>query len=221
MTPDPSGTGSFTVEVNGRKENVSLDKNKVFRLVLTPEALQNIKFSNIKGDVAVTSSYTASITNFSEDTNKLVRIKRTYSVVNPALSDSNRWQLQGSDPLQQFVFRQSQLVKITLEPEFAENAPDGYYEITDILPSGLRFASADDRYNLGCYLSETGGQKVVFGFYYNKNSKDGFGQRSISYYARAVTPGQFTADYTYIRHTQADFSGFAEKALVEIKKDDK
>lgn len=221
MTPDPSGTGSFTVEVNGRKENVSLDKNKVFRLVLTPEALQNIKFSNIKGDVAVTSSYTASITNFSEDTNKLVRIKRTYSVVNPALSDSNRWQLQGSDPLQQFVFRQSQLVKITLEPEFAENAPDGYYEITDILPSGLRFTSADDRYNLGCYLSETGGQKVVFGFYYNKNSKDGFGQRSISYYARAVTPGQFTADYTYIRHTQADFSGFAEKALVEIKKDDK
>ncbi|HOJ09209.1 MAG TPA: alpha-2-macroglobulin family protein [Clostridiales bacterium] len=200
MTPDTAQNGSFTVDVNGRKENITLDKNRVFRLVLTPEALQNIKFSNVVGDIAVTSSYTAPVKDFAKDANSQVKIKRSYSL----------------DGIVQSSFNQSELVKITLEPEFLETAPDGYYEITDILPAGLRYVSATGHFDQKWYPVERNGQKIVFGFYYNKNSK--YRERSITYYARAVTPGRFTADHAFIKHSMSDISGFADKVQVEIKK---
>jgi len=207
MAPDTSQKGSFAVEVDGKKQNVSLDKNKVFKLVLTPEALQNIKFSNITGDIAVTSSYVGSVKDFIEDTNKLVKINRSYSV----------------DGIPQSSFSQSKLVKITLKPEFSETAPDGYYEITDILPAGLRYVSATNQFDQKWYPGERDGQKVVFGFYYDKVNYDKdsrYRERSITYYARAVTLGQFTADYTFIKHSLSDVSGFADKAQVKIIKGD-
>lgn len=204
IAPDTNQKGSFTVEVNGRKENVSLEKNKIYKLVLTPEALQSIKFTNITGDISVTSSYTGPVTDFAEDANKLVTIKRSYSIDDIATSD----------------FKQSSLVKITLKPEFAENAPDGYYEITDILPAGLRYVSIGNWFDRKWYPGERSGQKLVFGFYYNKSAydkDDDIENKSITYYARAVTAGQFTSDHAFIKHSRSDISGFAEKVKVNIK----
>jgi hypothetical protein len=204
IAPDTNQKGSFTVEVNGRKENVSLEKNDIYKLVLTPEALQSIKFTNITGDISVTSSYTGPVTDFAEDANKLVTIKRSYSIDDIATSD----------------FKQSSLVKITLKPEFAENAPDGYYEITDILPAGLRYVSIGNWFDRKWYPGERSGQKLVFGFYYNKSAydkDDDIENKSITYYARAVTAGQFTSDHAFIKHSRSDISGFAEKVKVNIK----
>jgi uncharacterized protein YfaS (alpha-2-macroglobulin family) len=134
----------------------------------------------------------------------LVTIKRSYSIDDIATSD----------------FKQSSLVKITLKPEFAENAPDGYYEITDILPAGLRYVSIGNWFDRKWYPGERSGQKLVFGFYYNKSAydkDDDIENKSITYYARAVTAGQFTSDHAFIKHSRSDISGFAEKVKVNIK----
>ncbi|MGE4282793.1 MAG: Ig-like domain-containing protein [Clostridia bacterium] len=203
MIPDAKQKGSFTIEADGQTKNVSLDKNEILKLVLTPEALKNIKFSNINGDIAVTSSFIGPVKDLVEDTNKLVKIKRSYSV----------------DGKTSQSFNQSELIKIALEPEFTETAPDGYYEITDILPAGLRYVSSVNQFDRKWYPGERNGQKVTFGFFYDKNNKSP--DKAITYYARAVTPGGFTADYTFIKHSKSDVSGFAEKMQVVIKKGDK
>ncbi|WHH57135.1 Ig-like domain-containing alpha-2-macroglobulin family protein [Petroclostridium sp. X23] len=200
ISPDTVQKGSFTVEVNGDKKHVTLDKNEIFKLVLTPQALQNIKFSDIMGDIAVSSSFIGPVKDLVEDENKLVTVKRTYNV------DGKSGQR----------FKQSDLLQIVLAFEFAETAPDGYYEITDILPAGLRYVSAVNLFDQRWHPNERDGQKIRFGFYYDKNSTHPL--KSITYYARSVTPGLFTADYTFAKHSDSDVFGFAEKVQVEISK---
>jgi hypothetical protein len=103
-------------------------------------------------------------------------------------------------------------VKLTVN--FDESAPDGYYEVTDILPAGFRYIQPVYGQN---YPYEVTGQKVIFGYYYNKNTrfkKD----RIISYYAKVVTPGSYTADSAAIRHADMDIADFSEKIQVIINK---
>ncbi len=200
ITPDTKQNGSFTVDINGRRQDVILEKNEIFKLILTHEALKKIKFTNIQGDIAVTASYTGPVKDYIEDINSMVTLKRSYSI----------------DGITKSSFSQSDVVKITLYPEFSENAPDGYYEITDILPSGMRYVSTANYFDERWYPLERSGQKVVFGFYYNKNIKHLL--RSITYYARAVTPGWFTADYAFVKHSESDASGFADRVQIEITK---
>ncbi|NMB96889.1 MAG: hypothetical protein GYA02_09825, partial [Clostridiaceae bacterium] len=200
VTPDTKQNSSFTLDINGEQQDVVLEKNEIFKLILTHEDLQNIKFTNIEGDITFTASYTGSVKDYIEDINSMVALKRSYSI----------------DGTTKSSFNQSDLVKITLHPEFSENAPDGYYEVTDILPAGMRYVSIANYVDQRWYPLERSGQKVVLGFYYSKNIRHL--SRSITYYARAVTPGQFTADYAFIKHSESDASGFADRVQVEIIK---
>jgi len=197
--PEINMTGKFSYELDGEKKDVTLNKFERFQLVLTPEKLEKIKFYNVEGDIAVTSRFISPMKDLLPDSNKLIELSRAYSV-NSSITTN---------------FRQSDLVKITLSPKFSENAPDGYYEITDVLPSCLRYVSSRPTEDNSWYPDTVDGQKVTFGFYYNKKyHKD----RKIVYYARAVTPGEFTADNALMKHYLSDVAAFAEKTQVRIHK---
>lgn len=205
IVPEAKGKSSFVVEINGKKENIQLEKNKVHKLYITPDGMQNLRFSDVVGNISVTSSYIGGITDFSEDANKLVSVKRDYSIDGVSRND----------------FKQSSLIKVTLTPEFAENAPDGFYEVTDILPAGMRYVSTGNWFDRRWYPGEVSGQKLVFGYYYNKEAyeKNTLEEnKKIVYYVRGVTPGEFTADYSLIKHSRSDFLGFAERVKVNISK---
>lgn len=194
---------SFSYELDGAKKQIKLQKGGFFRLWVTPEKLASIKFSSMQGKVTAAASYIAPVSEIRPAEGNIVSLKRVYGSSKDAATVS---------------FNRSDLVKITITPVFSETAPDGYYEITDILPAGLRYIRPE--YNSGhvndrWYPGEVTGQRVVFGYYYNKKSSIG---RSIIYYAAAVNPGVYTADNAAIRHTDNDISGFTGKLGITVSK---
>lgn len=197
---------SFSYELDGVKKQVELKNGGWYRLVLTPEKLGSIKFSDVKGRIQVASSYVAPVNETRAAAGNLVSIERTYTATG------------GAAPAD--TFRKSDTIRITITPSFNTAAPDGYYEITDILPAGFRYVnsnyvgSTDSR---TWYPDEVTGQKVVFGYYYNKNSRNG-NMRSITYYAVAVSPGLYTADNAAIRHTDGKITGFTGQKRIRITK---
>jgi len=188
----------FAYELDGSRKQIDLKNGSCYRLILTPEKLSSIKFSDVKGKIVVSSSYVAPVSEVMASGDTLVSLSRAYSI------DKNVTN----------IFNRSDTVRITLTPVFSENAPDGYYEITDILPSGLRYVY-NVRDTKRAYPDEVTGQKVVFGFYYSKKDYKG---ESIVYYARAASPGSFTADNAAIRHSDSNIAAFTGKTKVTINK---
>jgi len=197
---DTELVNSFTYELDGVKKHVVLEKGSCFRLVLTPEKLNSITFSNISGNIIAARSYTAPVSETMRTPGDIVSVSRSYRTAG------------NESPVT--AFKRSDTIRIELKLNLSENAPDGYYEITDILPAGFRYiqpAYNDIRAN---YPFEVTGQKVVFGYYYSRYNKNQYD--SIIYYAKAVSPGSFTADSAAVRHTDSDIAGFSDKAHITI-----
>ncbi len=188
---------SFSYELNGVKKQVELQKGGTFRLDLTPELLASLKFSNIQGKVQVAASYVAPVSQIRNTDGSQVSILRSYALGNKTTTDFNR----------------SDKVRVTITPVFGATAPDGYYQITDILPAGFRFIHSDFHNDNISWPDEVTGQKVVFGYYYVKGKP----VKTIVYEAMAVTEGSFTADNAAIRHTDNAISGFTKKDQVTIR----
>ncbi|NLK86926.1 MAG: hypothetical protein GX279_05480 [Clostridiaceae bacterium] len=203
---DASLVNSFTYELDGVKRHVELQRGSSFRLTLTPEKLAAVKFSNITGKIQAASSYTVPISEHMKNNSDIVGISRIYEHRNIPGSATD--------------FQRSETVKVTLTLDIDENAPDGYYEVTDILPAGLKYVSAvyvdrsSDIYRW--YPNEVIGQKVVFGYYYDKTKRNR--TNKIEYYAKAVTPGSYTADSAAVRHTDKDIAGFSDKMKITVSK---
>ncbi|HEX2944835.1 MAG TPA: Ig-like domain-containing protein [Clostridia bacterium] len=195
---------SFNYELDGAVKQVELKNGGCYRLVVTPEKLGNIKFSNVKGKIQVAASYVAPVSEIRGTEGNPVSLERAYTAVNGAGSGD--------------TFKKSDTIKVTITPGFGSAAPDGYYEITDVLPAGFRYVRSDfveEADGHTWYPDEVTGQKVVFGYYYDKN---GYKRGSITYYAVAVTPGEFTADNAAISHTDSKVIGFTEREQIRITK---
>lgn len=195
--PSVSADSSFSYELDGVRKDIRLSKAGQFKLILTPSKLGAIRFYNINGKITLASASTGPVKDLLLKGGSSVGLGRSYSVKGTTTS-----------------FKRSDLVKITLKPIFTNAAVDGYYEITDILPAGLRYVSGRYNDNTGWYPDEVSGQKVVFGFSYNKLKVS----QDITYYARAVTPGTFTADYALIKYSTSDVAGYADRMEVTVEK---
>ena len=202
---EASLVSSFTYELDGVKKRIELEKGGYFRIVLTPDKLAAIKFSNITGNILTARSCTAPVSKALRTPGDIVSIDRSYGIggLKDDLTD----------------FKRSDTVRVTLALKFSENAPDGYYEITDILPAGFRYIDARHE-NAGMsglwyYPHEVTGQKVVFGYYYSKEHTSEI--RALTYYAKAVSPGTYTADSAALRHTDKDIAGFSDAANISIR----
>jgi hypothetical protein len=186
--------GSFTYLLNGKTVKVTLDKTDVYNITLKAKDINNIKFTNVSGDVGVSVVFTGPAGNFMKKDSKLIDLQRYYM-----------W--SGN------TLRQSDYISINLDPDFSQNAPDGWYEVTDIMPAGFRFVSALDDYSDNWYFNCQEGQKVTFTYHYEK----GKAYQKIIYTARAVSTGEFTADNAFILDTSSNAYGIAERQKITIK----
>lgn len=192
---------SFSYELDGSKKQIDLKNGGYYRLTVTPEKLASLKFANVTGKIIAASSYVAPVSEIRSTDGSTISIQRKYE------ADGAKGAAE---------FDRSNTIKVTITPKFSENAPDGFYEITDILPAGFRYAANyPDKENTYWYPDEVTGQKVVFGYYYNKT---GFKNRSVIYYAKAVSPGTYTADNAAIRYVDGSLAGFTEKLKLKVKK---
>lgn len=167
----PKESVSFSYLLEGRHEKVVLKPGETFTLHLTPEKLATLKFGDIRGQVGLTSAYSADF-KVSESSVDGVRITRKYENAND-------------------------LIKIHISYEFGLTAPDGAYLITDYLPAGLKIVSKpyyrgiDDKDMV--YPIEIDGQKITFAIYDKK-------KLSFNYYARVINPGEFKTEPAVLQH---------------------
>jgi hypothetical protein len=192
--PSAVKPSEFIMEVGGRKETISLSGVKPYTIMLSPESIQTLKFSEISGNVALSVSYEASEVKTTEPA---VAVKRTYNKV--------------SSPV---TLGRTDSVAVKLDLEFAETAPEGYYEITDVLPAGLRYIHAfQSEADLWYFGKPEDGMRIKLCCYYDGKTA----KKSVSYVARVAAPGDYTADRTLVKHFESDARGYSERASVTIR----
>jgi hypothetical protein len=201
-----AGPTNFTVQVGDHKEDVSLKDGSSHEILLNPDQLDKISFSNINGRVGVTSIYnTASSQN---KTSPYVSVQRTYDV-NGSMTNS---------------FKENDLVEVVLTPQISQSSPDNDYQLTDILPSGLKaVVNPYDRngaYSDPCvrYPFEIDGQSVKF--YLGKNwLYSGTCANTYKYYARVVSLGDYAAEPAVIQSMRTpEIKNYSNSGQVTIGK---
>jgi hypothetical protein len=135
----------------------------------------------IDGAAGVASIYTAPLDPSSVDVDPDVTVTRRY----------------GRDPA---ALREGELVQITLTAQFGAQALDGCYQLTDVLPSGLRPVMRTYAWGLppeASYPYRIDGQRVSFCV------SDAPSNRVATYWARVINTGEFTAEPALIQSMQS------------------
>ncbi|MCD4761467.1 hypothetical protein K8R32_00730, partial [bacterium] len=194
------GSLKIVYEFDGKKNEVELHNNETHSFEINSSDIDRLKFLDIEGDAYVSVRYIEplNLTEVLKDND--ISIKREYYVVGHKVNE----------------FLEKDTIEVRLYPSFKRSALSGYYQVTDILPSGLQPVSKistrfDDR---GCsywYPYNTDGQKVKYKIHRDwKFSRCG---GYIKYYARVVNTGKYKAEPAvlqsfdnpeYINFSQAD-----------------
>lgn len=173
LNPEEVG---FTYKAGTKDGSKTLKNGESFELTLSPQELESLGLSGVKGKLGVVASYEqqSSPESISKDNN--LSLSRSYEVNGIATKE----------------FKDGDTVLVRLTPQFGGNALNGAYQIVDYLPSGLRpidqessgyYSSYDSR----IYPTEINDQKITFVIDKNVNLP-------IYYYARVVSKGTYEAE---------------------------
>lgn len=172
---------SFSYTLNGKKIPKKLEKGQVFKLELSSTDLSGISFSDLVGNVGLSSTFAVPLDPKTAPISSSVQLGRSYSV-RGAITNT---------------FSTSDLVKISLPVAYADISQDGCYQVSDLLPSGLRPITSIYSFGLDStktwYPYEINGQKVSFCV------GNGSKEKTINYYARVVSGGDFKAESALIQ----------------------
>jgi len=175
---DPVG---ITYRLNGAEHEKELKPGERLALALRPDELASLQITDVEGSVAVVVTYTTA--GRPSVTMSGGSVVRSYS---PA---PGNW-------------KPGDIVTVTLTYTLPPNAPEGGYELTDTLPSGLRYLERPWAYgqqvNWSTYDSwalQVDGQRVTF--WAGKNGKP------IQYRARVVSAGEYRAEEAVLQHQKS------------------
>jgi hypothetical protein len=183
---------SCTYQTSSRKENISLENGLTHRITLSADELRTMRFSNVRGNVHLVVSYEHNRNPDELQKNGELTIRRAYLVDGRPATE----------------FKDGDLVQVRIDPNIAQSALDGTYQVVDYLPSGLKPITRT--YELG--LENTGTEcdptrypvriqnnAVYFLTYKGFDSTEHCTNRTINYYARVVTKGTYYANPVLIQ----------------------
>lgn len=170
----------------GKRTTTTLEDGESVALDLGPKDLAALDLRVESGTLGVVSSYAAPLDPKTVKADPDVRIRRTY---------------EGKAPGRVAV-ADGEIVRVRLAFTIGAQSEDSCYQITDLLPSGLRPVSAPYARGLPDdgsidYPYAVEGQRVSFCV--GRDST----RTSISYYARVVTTGAYTAEPVVIQSQRA------------------
>jgi hypothetical protein len=171
----------FAYTIDGERTEVALRRGESRTVQLTPEQLASLRLEPIEGAAGVASFYTGPIDPASVDVDPDVTVTRRY----------------GTDPA---ALHEGELVQIILSAEFGPQALDGCYQLTDLLPSGLRPVVRPYAWGLSPgsnYPYRIDGQRVSFCV------SDAPSNQGATYWARVVSTGEYTAEPALIQSMQS------------------
>ncbi len=226
--PEGEKPGKFSYVVNGETKEETLDGNGVKVLSLSAETFRNAQFKILSGSLSAAVRHTVYAGDLDVPSTSKLTISKTYT---PADGD----------------FKTSGKVRVDLKVTFSDDAPSGCYQITDFIPSGMRYMPASGRSNVWydwCWgMVENDGQ-TVRGYVYRDNSKlpgtaadsgdrDAYAMKNprvmtggeaedpnvytLTYYVSCVLPGEFVAESAYVTPNEAGISAKSERTAITIQ----
>lgn len=179
----------LTYEYMGDTHTVDLKNGSSFALRIPNKYIQYFKLTDVNGTVSTVSLLPEAVNPAGADPE--VTVRRRYYSVNDTENST-------------YEFKQGDLIRVNLWIDYTNKAVDGSYHITDYLPSGLEFADNSakiepqfgDVYGSRFMHCKADGQKVEF-YDYNGRFDSGV---LYYYYARVVSPGEFTAEGTMVQN---------------------
>lgn len=185
LTP---GEVKFTLKIGDQTIEKTLSKGQTYRISVTPEQLAEIEFSGVQGKVGLTTSYEVPMTSMPTNSSPYLNIAKEYYV----------------DGQKTNTFKENDLVEIRIYPNISKDITEGYYQVTDLMPSGLApvtrvyYNGLYNRYSCEYrYPYNIDGQRVKFNISRDWNSKCAAYFR---YYARVVNPGTYTVEPIQIKN---------------------
>lgn len=167
------GGGTFEYELGGKGKKETLAAGATFEKHLSPQERDDISFKAADSGLRVTTFYRTGTESAESDAP--IKLKRKYLVSGKETKS----------------LREKEVVRVRIEYDFLPDASDGCYQVTDYLPSGLRFVDTrfHDGEQLGVKVPEKqSGNSVSFCAY--KNDSEPF----VEYFARVSGKGDFLAE---------------------------
>jgi uncharacterized protein YfaS (alpha-2-macroglobulin family) len=204
---------TFTYSLDGRKTDVKLDGGRTVSLSLSPSQLSGLRIDAVNGTLSATTLYLT---------------PRQQPAPTPDLSVRRSYTLVGRPSPAGAPIPQDALVEVALDVSFGPQASGDCYQVTDLLPSGLKPVTRQ------AFLSSTGpgaplppgppgsrpvvirpnlidGQRVTF-------CVSRTGASRFTYYARVTGPGTFAWEPALISaRATPSVAALSQASSVEIR----
>jgi len=201
-TPRSATESSFSYMLNGEKITADFEDGQVQVLELNQDALAALDLQQVSGKIGLTAYYTAAPSELAAVSDA---VKITKSIT----------------PVSGKKLEPGATAKVTLHVEFSNDAPGGWYNVSDVIPSGFRFSKSD--YSNTWYLFNQEGQRLSFSLNRNINrnyetteAPELYSEMTITYYIRGVLPGKYLVEQAVIQHDQSALNNHSEKSSLII-----
>jgi hypothetical protein len=176
----------------GKDYEIDVSNGKTYYMEIPSSQLSKFKINEVTGSAKVISTFTSPKAESVKNSDNLSVSRKYVTLENAAI---NLFNIKSGD-----------IIKVELSWKIDKNAPSGEYEISDYLPSGLTAIDNTWKYRResgdSLYYKKINGQKVSFYVYNSNDLKDQ--SDKITYYARVISRGIYTADGTIIQKTNAN-----------------
>ncbi len=196
-----SAPAKFALTLDGKREEVTVEQGRMFALSLSRDQFAGLRFQAVEGRIAASTLYLAPLSGSVPQLSPDLMLVRTYTVGRapagpPVVAASSIEVPEGA------------LVAVTLNFQIGALAPDGCYEITDILPSGLKAITTPYDPLLGGPIGPPGFPLATVFPYLSDGQRVSFcvtrsSRSPITYYARVSGKGEFTAEPATIHNQRA------------------
>ena len=183
----------FSYTLGGERQEHRLARGESMALFLSPEAVAQLDLTVAEGTAGIARSVAVPLDPAAVQPDPDLGVGRTYSRTTVGPAD---------------------LVRITLTPQLGPKAADGCHRVTDLLPSGLKAVTEPYRHGIRddkvTHPYAVAGQRVSFCAY-----RPG---ATITYYARVVAPGSYTAEPATVQDLGApEAVSFSAPTTVRIR----
>lgn len=177
----PGGSTSITYSWLGKEISQEIGPWGSFTMNIPGAKAGEFRIKSIEGNIGLVTVYEVE-RNENIKTDPAITVSRSYSKVNGQKGN---------------IFNAGDIVQVTLNVTIKKDAMDNYYKLSDYLPAGLRAIETPVRpyYDAGDmkithWYKDVDGQKVSF-YVFPYKDQETF---EYTYYARIVSPGQYTAE---------------------------
>lgn len=176
----PDTQAAFTWTYAGRTETAELKNGSCEVLKIPSVKINELKITNVQGNVSVLSLYTAPYTQDTRNDSGVTIQRKYYNAYT------------GEETT---TFKPNDLVKVEITYTIDKSAIDNTYELSDYCPAGLKPIDNPWSYGIrelmGCLYRQFDGQKVTFVI-----GKDTTYSKPLVYYARVASPGEYRVEGT-------------------------